>query len=383
MANMTRGDWNDGLKPFAMRPAAKSPPARRRKWFAPGCLLPAKRPVGVFDTQRRALAHRSYPLAGILLCLILAGGIAQAAPQVIRPGEVWHDTAGRIIQAHGAGMLQAGKTYYWFGEDKTQGSPFQNVTCYSSTDLAHWAFCGNMLTRQGVGDLGPNRVVERPKVIFNRTTRTYVMYLHIDSPNYGEAKVGVATSKTVTGPYTYLGSFRPLNHQSRDMTLFQDTDGTDYLVFEDRQRGVCLAELAPDGLSVAREAALIPHAYEAPAVVKVQGLYYLLGSHLSGWNTNPNQYATAPTMAGPWSDFKNVAPPKTKTYDSQTAYILPIRGSKTTSYVYVGDRWKPRSLADSRYIWLPLMISNGAMSVAPDQPWSIDTKTGIIKTKTP
>lgn len=323
---------------------------------------------------------------GVFLSLCLgftAVVVAQAAPQVIKPGEVWRDTAGRVIQAHGAGMLKVGKTYYWFGEDKTHGYAFQNVTCYSSTDLVHWAFCGNMLTRQASGDLGPNRVVERPKVIFNRRTRTYVMYLHIDAANYGEAKVGVATSKTVTGPYTYLDSFRPLNHQSRDMTVFQDTDGTDYLVFEDRQRGVCIAQLALDGLSVTREVALIPHAYEAPAIIKVQGLYYLLGSHLSGWNTNPNQYATAPTMAGPWSDFHDVAPPQTKTYDSQTAYILPVMGSKTTSYVYIGDRWKPRNLSDSRYIWLPLTIGNGAMLVAPDQPWTIDAATGIIKMGTP
>lgn len=330
---------------------------------------------------RRAFI-RCIRVTGVILWLSLATAIAQAAPQAIKPGEVWRDTAGRVIQAHGAGMLQVGKTYYWFGEDKTHGYAFQNVTCYSSTDLAHWAFCGDMLTRQPSGDLGPNRVVERPKVIFNRTTRTYVMYLHIDGGNYGEAKVGVATSKTVTGPYAYLGSFRPLNHQSRDMTLFQDTDGTDYLVFEDRQRGVCIAELAPDGLSVTREVVLISHAYEAPAVVKVQGLYYLLGSHLSGWNTNANQYATAPAMAGPWSAFKNVAPPQTKTYDSQTAYILPVTGRKTTSYVYVGDRWKPQNLADSRYIWLPLTISNGAMSLAPDRPWTIDAATGIIKTGT-
>ena len=312
------------------------------------------------------------------LCLAVATAVVQAAPQTITPGEVWHDTAGNIIQAHGAGMIQVAKTFYWFGEDKTKGYPFQNVKCYSSTDLAHWTFQSDALTFQADGDLGPNRVVERPKVIYIKATRTYVMYLHIDSSNYGGAKVGVATSRAITGPYIYLGSFRPLGHQSRDMTLFQDTDDTNYLVFEDRQRGVCIARLRPDGYGVEKEVALIPHAYEAPAVVKVAGTYYLLGSHLSGWDANSNQYATAPTMAGPWSDFKDIAPPETKTYDSQTAYILPVLGSKTTSYIYIGDRWKSRNLADSRYVWLPLTISSGVMSVTPDHPWTVDTATGAV-----
>lgn len=59
------------------------------------------------------------------------------------------------------------------------------------------------------------------------------MYLHIDSSNYGEAKIGVATSDSVCGRYTYLGSWRPLGFESRDIGLFQDDDGAAYLLTED------------------------------------------------------------------------------------------------------------------------------------------------------
>lgn len=302
---------------------------------------------------------------------------AQAAPQMIAPGTVWRDTQGDIIQAHGGCVIKVAGEYYWFGEDKTHGSPYQDIPCYASVDLAHWTFRGYALTQQTEGDLGPHRVVERPKVLFNSRTQTYVMYLHIDSPNYGDAKVGVATSPNAMGPYTYRGSFRPLGHQSRDMTLFQDADGAGYLIFEDRERGVSIAKLSPDYLTVEKEVALVPKHYEAPAVIKVKGIYYLLGSHLTGWNTNANEYATASSLAGPWSDFKNVAPPETKTYNSQTAWILPVVGTKATSYIYLGDRWKPNDLSDSRYIWLPLTIRDGVMMLAPDQPWTIDAATGI------
>lgn len=120
------------------------------------------------------------------------------------------------------------------GEEKTDGSAFQAVNCYSSTDLGVWNFERVILARTDEeGDLGPNRVIERPKVIRNDKTGQYVMWLHIDSPDYRDARTGVATSSTVCGEYEYRGSFRPLGFQSRDMGLFKDDDGTGYLLTED------------------------------------------------------------------------------------------------------------------------------------------------------
>jgi hypothetical protein len=48
------------------------------------------------------------------------------------------------------------------------------------------------------------------------------MWFHSDSSNYGAAMLGVATAKTPCGPYSYRGSFRPFNSESRDMGVFQD-----------------------------------------------------------------------------------------------------------------------------------------------------------------
>lgn len=154
------------------------------------------------------------------------------------PANLCHDTiqtnTGRHIQAHGAGVTKVGSTYYLIGEDKTEGSAFQNINCYSSTNLVEWTYVGALLSRTtAAGDLGPSRVVERPKVIYNSATKKYVMYMHIDSSSYGEAKIGVATSDTVCGKYTYLSSWQPLGFQSRDIGLFQDDDGSAYLLTED------------------------------------------------------------------------------------------------------------------------------------------------------
>lgn len=148
-------------------------------------------------------------------------------------GATWTADNGRHIQAHGGGILKVGERYYWHGEDKTEGTNFRNINCYSSSDLVEWHYEGAALTRQESGDLGPERVVERPKVIFNKFTGKYVMWMHIDDPVYSHALVGVATCDTVNGQFSYHGSFRPMGFASRDTGVFVDVDDKAYLMSED------------------------------------------------------------------------------------------------------------------------------------------------------
>jgi hypothetical protein len=53
-----------------------------------------------------------------ILCMATAGLLA--APQTIKPGDVWPDDRGKHIQAHGGGIIKIGDTYYWFGEDRSK-----------------------------------------------------------------------------------------------------------------------------------------------------------------------------------------------------------------------------------------------------------------------
>jgi hypothetical protein len=119
------------------------------------------------------------------------------------------------------------------GEDKTNGTAFININCYSSSNLVEWNYEGALLTRTASGDTGPGRVIERPKVMFNKKTNKYVLWMHIDSSNYGEAKIGVATGDSVCGKYTYVRSERPLGFESRDSGVYVDDDGKGYLLTED------------------------------------------------------------------------------------------------------------------------------------------------------
>jgi hypothetical protein len=317
-------------------------------------------------------------LAGV--ALILTAGAAE-----IKPGEVWPDNRGQHIQAHGGGIIRVGDTYYWFGEDRSKDNDAAKryVACYSSQDLAHWIFRKQVIQLSDPENFGPTWVLERPKVFYNAATRQYVMYMHIDGPlpgrrgGYDLARVGVAVSPTVDGDYKYLRSFRPLGHESRDIGQFIDDDGTPYLIFEDRPYGFRIATLSPDYLDVAKEVCLIPLHLEGGAVVHLGGLYYAIGSALTGWNPNPNKYATAKSLAGPWSDFKDIAPPETKTYGSQSTMLLKVVGTKATTVIYMGDIWKPRTQWDSRYLWMPLEIGDGKLWLPQPKPWTLDVKTGV------
>jgi beta-xylosidase len=326
----------------------------------------------------------NYSILSVLLGICFLASRTTAAPATIKPGEVWPDDSGRHVQAHGGGVIRSGDTFYWFGEDRSPGlDPAKRyVACYSSRDLAHWTFCRRVLQLGDPENLGPTRIVERPKLFFNRKTGRFVMYLHIDGPQPGQkgdyrlARVGVAVCEQIDGDYRFLRSFRPLGHESRDIGQFVDDDGTAYLIFEDRPFGFRIAKLSDDYLSVEKEICLVPEHLEGCAIVHYGGLYYVVGSQLTGWDPNPNKYATAVRLEGPWSEFRDLAPPLAKTYDAQSGYLLKVTGTKDTTVLFMGDIWHPADLADSRYCWMPLQIGHGKLALPEPRQWSLDVRTG-------
>jgi hypothetical protein len=318
--------------------------------------------------------------AAVALC-----GVLLAAPAAfISPGDLWPDDRGSHIQAHGGGILKLDSTYYWFGEDRSQALDRSQrfVSCYSSTDLVHWTFRNRVIHLADPENFGPGWVLERPKVFYNAKTRQFVMYMHIDGNtaegSYKLARVGVAVSDRVDGDYRYLRSFRPLGHESRDIGQFIDEDGAAYLIFEDRPFGFRIARLSADYLSVEKEMSLVAAHMEGGAIVHYDGLYYMIGSALTGWSPNPNKYATARTLEGPWSEFRDIAPPETKTYGSQSTMLLKVVGTKKTSVILMCDIWKPRTQWDSRYLWMPLEIGGGKLWLPEPKPWAIDLITGEV-----
>ncbi|KAF1943383.1 Arabinanase/levansucrase/invertase [Clathrospora elynae] len=302
----------------------------------------------------------------------LLASLASATLQIV-PGATWTATnTGQHIQAHGGGIVKVGAKYYWIGEDKTNGTAFINVNCYSSTNLVEWSYEGALLSRSASGDTGPNRVIERPKVMFNKQTNTYVMWMHIDSSDYKEAKIGVATGNSVCGKYTYLRSEQPLGFQSRDSSVYVDDDGKGYLLTEDRQNGLRINALSADYLTVSMNVFTWKEKYEAPALIKKNGVYFMFASQLSGWDPNDNYYSTASSLSGPWSGWKKFADSGSNTYASQTTFVLPVGDQ----FMYMGDRWVSSNLMRSTYVWLPLKIDATTASMKNQVNWVIDPSSG-------
>jgi hypothetical protein len=290
---------------------------------------------------------------------------------VIRPGQVFRDDRGRTAQLHGIGLHRVGDRWLAWGEDKTAGDRFTAVACYSSSDLAHWRYEGDALAA-GDGDIAPDRIIERPKVL-PRPDGTWVMLLHVDSDDYSYARVGYAIADRPEGPYTYVGSERPLGNISRDIGVFQQ-EGVGYLLSEDRDNGLQIYRLRGDYLGVEslvatlRQQARPEIGYESPTVVRCGGRYYLFGSDLTGWNMNDNMWTSAPELDGPWEDWRPIAPPGSNTFESQVSVVAPVGDG----FVYIGDRWTPDLLAESPAVWLPLRIDGGTVALEWRDAWSIE-----------
>ena len=308
-----------------------------------------------------------------------AGATVAAEWVTIANGGFWNDTSGKRIEAHGAGFIQVGDTWYWVGEDKSMNSGnFFGVNVYASKDLVTWQFRNAIITRQTSTDLAAaDRIIERPKIIYNDSTKQYVMWLHWDGANYATAQAGVFTSATVDGNYTQVSHFQPNNNMARDDSLFKDDDGNAYfMAAANNNQDMIIYQLADDYLSVKSQVVTVfaGKQREAPAMFKQGGRYYLITSAATGWDSNQAQYASATNIAGPWSSLTNLG--DGTTYDTQSAFVIPYVGSQTTTYIFAGDRWQDPDLVSSKYIWIPIQISGTSLTLNDYAEWQLDVTTG-------
>ena len=204
--------------------------------------------------------------------------------------ERMYDNNGNKIQAHGGQVQKIGDTWYWYGEDKTNGyRPVEGVHCYSSKDLYNWTDEGIALDAIEVPDehygddsyvdltvfetneelkalygdyagqpaddptyetkleevywnLAEDRcVMERPKVLYNEETGQYVMWWHCDgrtptnTADYGKARAGVAVADNPAGPFKFVGTYLLASDPDRTSHGFDSQGGhvRDMNVFKD------------------------------------------------------------------------------------------------------------------------------------------------------
>ncbi len=366
-----------------------------------------------------------------------------------RPGQDWRDNNGNLIQAHGGQVVTSkdseGKTiYYLYGEDRTNGyhsSP--GVHGYSSYDLYNWKDEGVVLKAMSSADqftsdpyfqnlysgysteqknavyrdlgtvpsgdrLPP--ILERPKVIYNKATNKWVMWVHADGPTdqynvqYAKANAGVAISDSPFGPFRYIDSYRlhkaaagdPTNFapnnpgMARDMNLFVDDDGTGYIIYSSEEnKTMFISKLNADytNLSASPDTAVegvdfrrafVNVSRESPAIFKYQGRYFIITSGTTGWSPNPSEYGTSTSILGEWTQLPNPFSSDVawNSNNSQPSSVIPVDAANG-KFIYMGDRWNggsDQALATAPMVWLPIQMGEGGktLSVLSPSEWRLE-----------
>jgi len=335
------------------------------------------------------------------------------------PGAVWPDNNGVHINAHGGGVLFQNGVYYWFGEHKIAGekgnSAQVGIHCYSSKNLYKWKDEGIALAvaTDLKSDIAKGSIIERPKVAYNKRTKKYVMWFHLEllGKGYSSALAGIATSAKVNGPYRFLKSMRAnkgkmpfyppgtpddekvncadtnkkgdryfcrdvlVGQMVRDMNIFVDDDGKAYHVFSSEENFTLqIAELDDDytGYTGKFARVYINHQTEAPAIFKRNGKYYMIGSGCTGWAPNAARWFTANSIWGPWTFHGNPCegPDAQITFKGQSTYVLPVNG-KTNAYIFMADKWEPKNAIDGRYLWLPITFKGDEIEINWANKWNL------------
>lgn len=206
--------------------------------------------------------------------------------------------------------LYVGHDEFYEGQDSASGGKEFNITewlCYSTDDMKTWTDHGPVLSpadfKWAVGEAWASQVVEKDGKFYYFTT------VQGGEPYTGKA-VGVAVSDSPTGPFKdAIG--KPL--VSDDMTdngargWWNDIDPTVLIDGDDAWlcwgNGTCfLAKLTPGMTGIDGEIKVIdlPRYVEGPWLHKRGDMYYLTYASM-GQGREAIEYATAPSMDGPWT----------------------------------------------------------------------------------
>lgn len=294
----------------------------------------------------------------------------------IRNGQIWKTVEGDTIQAHAPGFVRVGDVWYMVGEDRAS-SWHPDVNLYSSVDLVHWHFVRKII-ENGVTDkrLGRNRMIERAKLMYNEKTAKFVIWCHWEALNYGASEAACFVSDTVDGTYQLAWSGRPLGIKSRDCNIFIDNDGKAYFISTTNEnQDLGMFGLSADYKKAESHTVLFQgERREAPAIVRVGDRYFMFSSACSGWAPNQCKLSYSNSLTDGWSPLTNIG--DHRAFDTQAAAILEVKGTKQTTYLYVGDRWMDPDLPSSKTIIFPITFKGTTCHFAYRDSFEINFVTG-------
>jgi hypothetical protein len=276
---------------------------------------------------------------------------------MIMPGQVWLDTKGERIQAHGGSIITVDGTHYWYGENKERSTPGSGiwhwgVRCYSSTDLVEWEDRGLIIPPDEDDEsspLHPAQLLDRPHIVYNASTRKYVCWVKVMTRGSIQRST-VLTADSILGPYEIARTWlRPLDMSAGDFDLVVDPhDGKGYYYFERVHSEMICADLTTDYTGVTGYYSTHfpqpqpPFVREAPAHATRHGLHYLLTSGTTGYYPNPSEAAVARSYHGPFDVLGDLHPADSSrtSFHSQISSVFR-HPAKKDLYIALADRWLP------------------------------------------
>ena len=330
--------------------------------------------------QREQLTMSQRALAFVFL--VFAITVQASVPhKSFKPGKLWLDIDGNRIRAHSAGLLQHAGLFYWYGADsyiQADGSN-KKINVYTSADLYNWNNSGAAFDFDCKLVNATACYVDRPKVIYNDLTQTFVMWMK------STPWTAVATASTPTGPFTFHSRFYPNGERNGDVTAFVDpaSPADAYWLYsikpDQEKRVIRVSKMTPEWTALtgyANISSTISEPDEAPAAfyLAAQKRYLVWTSHCSGWRPNAALLHSSSSLDGKWTAAGNPTHNQS-TYDSQSTYILPVATSDgRTKYIYIADRFEPYITGpeSGRYVWLPLTVAaNGTVRVQWHDEWTL------------
>ena len=343
-------------------------------------------------------------ILAVLLCVTASTSFGQY--NTITNDVFWKDSSGNPIYSQGGGVSKFGSTYYWYGvqyggaatyySTGTAGSDtsFVAITCYTSTDLAHWTKQNNVVTTSTTGFSGTSWVGRMGSVAYNSSTGKYVLWVGYAGPS--GTGVACCTCSTPTGNFTLNNVQTAITNVyynvPGDMTVFVDYDhsATPYLVYSDPHgREHLYVSTFNSSYTAINPAVLIsewPQGQEADCMFYYKGRYYACMSNLAGWSYSsayqvnstaiqtPSDYTADAAFAGTTADY---------THHAQISFFIQVEGTAAETIVCAADRWadfdssyKSAGFGNGYNEWCPLSFSGTTPTYWSNATWKLNVADG-------
>ncbi|MEI0737628.1 family 43 glycosylhydrolase [Paenibacillus sp. JTLBN-2024] len=290
----------------------------------------------------------------------------------------------------GADSLQAGNTYgikagntwyhYFYQAAKDAATGVVTTRIYEQTSTDGRTYGNDRL----LGFFEDMRV-EGASYTRHPVTGKVVFTAHEESSN-GYTRAAVFIASVTPGGNDFAATFRgrPLEKESRDMSLFVDEDHAAYLIFATRNNSdiaiVKLDENWERPEKVVNTVFKDKHK-ESPTILKHEGRYYFFGSTANGWYPSQAEYASAESIGGEWTPLRPIG--NGATFATQANGAWGITGANgRTSFVLNGYHWGEQYAENFKdpmgtYSRLfPMVFSNGVATADWYQNWILILSTG-------